>query len=44
MAVDKLGFIPLHFESTVWAFREGLSYDGRADQFTLAYQIKRDAE
>jgi peptide/nickel transport system substrate-binding protein len=44
MAVDKLGFIPLHFESTVWAYRKGLSYDGRADQFTLAYQVERDAE
>lgn len=44
MAVDKLGFIPLHFESTVWAFRKGLSYAGRADQFTLAYEIERSGE
>lgn len=44
MAVDKLGFIPLHFESTVWAYRKGLSYAGRADQFTLAHEIHRDGE
>ena len=44
MAVDKLGFIPLHFESSLWAFREGLSYPGRADQYTLAHEVVRTAQ
>lgn len=39
MAVDKLGFIPLHFESSLWAFRKGLRYEGRMDQYTLAQDI-----
>ncbi|WP_299820218.1 ABC transporter substrate-binding protein [uncultured Jannaschia sp.] len=44
MAVDKLGFIPLHFESSIWAFRDGLSYPGRADQYTLAHEVTQTAE
>ena len=39
MAMDKLGFIPLHFESSLWAFRKGLHYEGRMDQYTLAQDI-----
>ncbi|WP_205927388.1 ABC transporter substrate-binding protein [Rhizobium sp. P32RR-XVIII] len=42
MAVDKVGFIPLHFESTLWAFRKGLHYTGRMDQYTLAFDITSD--
>ena len=38
-AVDKLGFIPLHFENSLWAYRKGLHYAGRMDQYTLAYEI-----
>lgn len=33
-------FIPLHFESTVWAYKSNLTYVGRADQFTLAMSVK----
>jgi len=43
MAVEKMGFIPLHFESSIWAFRKGLDYPGRKDQYTLAYEITSDA-
>ncbi|WEX11009.1 ABC transporter substrate-binding protein [Chelativorans sp. AA-79] len=43
MAVDKLGFIPIHFESSIWAHRKGLNYEGRKDQYTLAYKITSDA-
>ncbi len=39
MALDKLGFLPLHFESTLWAFKKTVHYDGRMDQYTLAYDI-----
>jgi peptide/nickel transport system substrate-binding protein len=33
-------FIPLHFESTIWAYKADLTYVGRADQFTLAMSVK----
>ena len=36
IALDDMPNIPLHFESGVWAFRKGLSYEGRADQRTTA--------
>lgn len=35
-AVQDMANIPLHFESGIWAFRKGLTYEGRADQRTLA--------
>jgi peptide/nickel transport system substrate-binding protein len=28
--------IPLHFESSTWAFRSDIAYEGRADQLTLS--------
>jgi len=40
IALDNVPYIPLHFESTIWAFREGLSYEGRRDQYTLATSVK----
>jgi len=36
IALEDMPNIPLHFESGVWAFRKGLTYEGRADQRTLA--------
>jgi len=33
-------FIPLHFESSVWAYKSNLTYIGRADQFTMAMSVK----
>lgn len=38
-AVEQMGFIPLHYESSLWAFRKGLNYEGRMDQYTLATEI-----
>ncbi|OZI37922.1 transporter [Bordetella genomosp. 10] len=35
-ALDLLPSIPLHFESSAWAFRSDIAYEGRADQLTLA--------
>jgi len=32
--------IPLHFESSAWAFRKGIFYEGRRDQYTLATSVK----
>ncbi len=39
LAAQELGFIPLHFESSLWAYRKGLRYEGRMDQYTLADEI-----
>ena len=40
LLLAKLPLIPIHFESTIWAFRSGLTYEGRADQYTLAMSAK----
>ncbi len=34
------GLLPIHFEVSVWATRKGLTYVGRADQTTLAVNVK----
>ena len=34
------GLIPIHFEVSVWAMKKGLTYEGRADQNTLAVGVK----
>lgn len=36
LVIADYGFLPLHFELSVWAMRRGLTYVGRADQATLA--------
>lgn len=36
LALADLPSVPLHFESSIWAFRKGLTYEGRADQYSLA--------
>lgn len=38
--IDDVGILPLHFEVTPWAFKKGLSYKARTDQYTLAMEIK----
>ena len=40
IALDNVPLIPLHFESSIWAFRDGLDYEGRRDQYTLANSVK----
>jgi len=40
IALEQLPLIPLHFESTIWAFRDGLIYEGRRDQYTMAMSVK----
>ena len=39
-ALEELPDIPLHFESSIWAFRKGITYPGRTDQYTLAMEVK----
>ncbi len=40
MVLEGAAFIPLHFESTIWAYKANLAMTGRADQYTLAMSIK----
>jgi peptide/nickel transport system substrate-binding protein len=39
-AMSDYGIIPLHFEVTPWAFKKGLSYKPRVDQYTLAAEVQ----
>ncbi len=41
MVIEDFGILPLHFEVTPWAFRQGLGYTPRADQYTLAMFITK---
>jgi peptide/nickel transport system substrate-binding protein len=40
-AMSDYGIIPLHFEVTPWAFKKGLSYKPRVDQYTLATEVQQ---
>ncbi len=39
--LKEMPFIPLHFESTIWASKRGIEVEGRMDQATLAMFIKK---
>ena len=39
LILDSHGIIPIHFELTTWALRDGLEYEARADQYTLGYMV-----
>jgi peptide/nickel transport system substrate-binding protein len=40
VVISDYGILPLHFEVTPWAFRKGITYVPRADQYTLALGVK----
>ncbi len=40
LVMADYGILPLHFEVTPWAFRKGISYEPRTDQYTLALGVK----
>ncbi|RDI54891.1 ABC transporter substrate-binding protein [Microvirga subterranea] len=40
VAMEDYAVLPLHYEVTSWAMRKGLSYEPRADQYTLAASIR----
>jgi len=40
VAINDVGLIPLHYQINVWAMRRGLSYQARADEYTLAQFIR----
>ncbi len=37
---ELMGIVPLHYEVSTWATRQGISYRARADQYTLAYDVR----
>jgi peptide/nickel transport system substrate-binding protein len=40
IVLDDHGIQPLHFEVTAWAFKPEFDYVPRADQYTLAFEVK----
>jgi peptide/nickel transport system substrate-binding protein len=40
VVIEDYGILPLHFEVTPWAYREGLTYEPRTDQATLAMSVE----
>lgn len=40
IALQEVAVIPLHHQVASWAMRRGLSYGGRVDEFTFAYQVR----
>ncbi|MEP7156627.1 MAG: ABC transporter substrate-binding protein [Betaproteobacteria bacterium] len=40
LGIRDTGLIPLHYEISTWATRSGLRYAGRADQYTLAMDLR----
>jgi len=40
LAMDDYAILPLHFEVTPWAYRQGLIMEPRTDQATLAMSVK----
>ncbi len=40
IAMDDLGVIPVFFLANTWAIEDGLSFEGRTDGYTLAYDVK----
>jgi peptide/nickel transport system substrate-binding protein len=40
-AIGELqALIPVHYEVSTWALRKGLTYTGRADQYTYAFEVR----
>ncbi len=39
LVIEDYGILPLQFELSVWAMKNDIRYDGRADQFTLAQDM-----
>jgi peptide/nickel transport system substrate-binding protein len=40
LAMGDYAITPLHIEVTPWAFKKGLTYKPRVDQYTLATEVK----
>ena len=37
---EMMGIVPLHYEVSTWATRQGITYKARADQYTFAYDAR----
>lgn len=40
-AINDVAVVPLYCVGAAWAFRKGLAYTGRTDQYTLAQEVTR---
>ena len=41
MAMEDVALITLHMQKNIWALRGGLTYEARADEYTLAMGVRR---
>ncbi|WP_426954633.1 ABC transporter substrate-binding protein [Muricoccus radiodurans] len=41
LAMEDVALVPLHMQKNVWALRAGLTYEARADEYTVAMGVKR---
>lgn len=41
ISIGDLGIIPLHFQVAIWAMRDGLTYEARTDEYTLATSVRK---
>ena len=39
-AIELMGLVPVHYEVSTWGTKKGLTYKARADQYTLAYDVR----
>ena len=40
---EMMGLVPLHYEVSTWAMRQGVNYKARADQYTFAFEVRPEA-
>jgi peptide/nickel transport system substrate-binding protein len=40
---EMMAVVPLHYEVSTWATRQGMNYRARADQYTLAFEVRPEA-
>lgn len=40
IAVREVAWIPLHIQKNIWAMRQGLAHTPRADEMTLAQDVR----
>lgn len=41
VAMEDVALVPLHMQKNIWALRNGMTYEGRADEYTVAMGVKR---
>jgi peptide/nickel transport system substrate-binding protein len=42
LGVSAMAAIPLYYQNAVWAMRSGLAYPARSDNYTFAYDVRRE--